>query len=106
MKYFYKLNELHGTDCHEFFKGKWNGRFWSYDSIYIYDDDFRSCGLSRIISRVVPDYSPYSDSEINAEMWDKICSEAKLSAVDAVNEASFWVRSSLNEHGIFTILGI
>ncbi len=106
MKYFYKINELHGTDCHEFFKGKWNGTFWSYDSIYIYDEDFSSSGLKRVISCAVPDYSPYADSEINSEMWGKICSEAKLSALEAVKEASFWVKEALDEHGIFTILGI
>ena len=51
MKYFYRRDELYGTDCHEFFRGKWNGAFWNDSSVYIYDEDYRLTGLRRIIAR-------------------------------------------------------
>lgn len=106
MKYFYKKNELHGTDCHEFYFGKWNGQFWNEDSVYIYDEDFAITGLKNLLSRYVEDYSQYDATEIYPDDWKKICDNARLTARDAVKEAAFWVRRAFEEHGVFTILGI
>ncbi len=106
MKYFYRRDELYGTDCHEFFRGKWNGAFWNDSSVYIYDEDYRLTGLRRIIARSVEDYSPYEATEIYPEDWEKICENAKLTACDALNEISHWVSHSFDEFGMFTILGI
>lgn len=106
MKYFYRKNELYGTDCHEFFSGKWDGTFWNDNSVYIYDEDFRLTGLRQIIAKSVEDYSPYEDTEIYPENWEKICEAARLTACDALDEISHWVKKAFDEHGMFTILGI
>lgn len=106
MKYFCTKDELHGTDCHEFFSGEWDGRFWNGDSIYIYDDILRESGLSRLLRRMIPDYSPYDSTEVFPADWEKLRDAAEGAAVEALKEAEEWVRSSFSAHGSFTILGI
>lgn len=106
MKYFCGKDELHGTDCHEFFRGQWDGRFWNDDSLYIYDDTFRESGLRMLISMVIPDYSPYDTTEILPADWEQICKLAKGTAAETVGELEMWAESALKEHGMFTILGI
>lgn len=106
MRYFYYKNELYGTDCHEFFSGKWDGKFWNDSSVYIYDDEYQTTGLKRIIARSVEDFSPYDATEIYPEDWEKICAAAKLTACDALKEISHWVKRAFDVHGMFTILGI
>ena len=106
MKYFYHKEELSGTDCHEFFSGEWDGRFWNEDSIYIYDEDFRSTGLRKLLSKVIEDYSPYDATEIFPDEWEKICELAGPAADRALREAGSWVEKAFEEHGMFTILGI
>lgn len=106
MKYFYRKNELRGTDCHEFFRGEWDGRFWNDDSIYIYDEDFRQTGLRHILGKVIADYSPYDATEIYPDEWEKICEMARLSAGDALKEVESWAERAFEEYGMFTILGI
>lgn len=106
MKYFYHKSELYGTDCHEFFCGKWDGKFWNESSVYIYDDEFQITGLKRVLAHNLKDYSPYEATEVFPEDWEKICQAAKLTAGDAVREISDWVKKAFDEHGMFTILGI
>lgn len=106
MRYFYRKDELCGTDCHEFFSGKWDGNFWNESSLYIYDEDFRQTGLRHILSKTVDDYSPYDATEIYPDDWENICVIARLTAEDALNEIAAWVKKAFDEHGMFTILGI
>lgn len=106
MRYFCTKDELHGTDCHEFFPGQWDDRFWNDDSIYIYDDIFKDSGLRHLLRHVLPDYSPYDSTEVYPEDWEKIKENAKLNAAEAVKEADAWVQLAFTEHGMFTILGI
>lgn len=106
MQYFCTKDELHGTDCHEFFKGEWDQRFWNDESIYIYDDVFRDTGLRHTLSLSLPDYSPYDPTEIYPEDWDAIKKKAGPDATGALAEADEWVREAFKEYGMFTILGI
>ncbi len=106
MKYFCTKDELHGTDCHEFFSGEWDGRFWNEDSLYIYDDILRESGLMALLKRIIPDYSQYDSTEIYPSDWEKLCEAADAAAAEVIEEAGDWTRSAFGAHGSFTILGI
>ena len=106
MKYFIRKDELRGTDCHEFFRGKWNNIFWNDESIYIYDEDFSDAGLKKLFLDVLPDYSPYEPTEITPEEWQLICESSFGRTKEAVKDLNEWVQEVFAEHGLFTILGI
>lgn len=106
MKYFCTKNELHGSDCHEFFSGEWDGRHWNDDSLYIYDDAFRESGLRSLMRTVIPDYSPYDATEIYPSDWEKLCESAEGEAAKALDEVGDWAERAFSEHGSFTLLGI
>ncbi|MDE6502704.1 MAG: hypothetical protein K2L10_11510 [Ruminococcus sp.] len=106
MKYFLSKDELRGTDCHEFFKGKWNNLFWNDDSIYIYDEDFTDTGLKKLFLDVMPEYSPYESTEITPEDWKLICDASFGRTKEAVKDLNDWVQEVFAEYGLFTILGI
>ncbi len=106
LKYFFKKDELRGTDCHEFFKGKWNNLFWNDDSIYIYDEDFTDTGMKKLFMDVMPEYSPYESTEVTPEIWQSICETAFGRTKEAVKDLNDWVQGVFSECGVFTILGI
>lgn len=106
MKYFCTKDELHGTDCHEFFSGEWDGRFWNEDSLYIYDDILRKSGLMALLKRIIPDYSQYDSTKIYPSDWEMLCEAANASAAEVLEEAKGWIHGAFSAHGSFTILGI
>lgn len=106
MKYFFKKDELKGTDCHEFFRGKWNNIYWNDESIYIYDEDFTDTGLKKLFLDVLPEYSPYDTTEITPAAWQLICEASFGRTKEAVKDLNDWVQEVFEECGVFTILGI
>ncbi|MDE6034937.1 MAG: hypothetical protein K2G36_03400 [Ruminococcus sp.] len=106
MKYFIRKDELRGTDCHEFFRGKWNNLFWNDESIYIYDEDFTDTGLKKLFLDVIPEYTPYEATEITPEAWQAICETSFGRTKEAVKDLNDWVQEVFAEYGLFTILGI
>ncbi len=110
MKYFVTDQERRNTIYHEFQKGHFDGKtFWKADSLCLHDDVLYTSGLEGIFRRVIPDYSDTGESEIDAKLWNTIVQEAYQSdgtALECLLEADAWARDTLEEYGVFTIIGI
>lgn len=110
MKHFVTNHERQNTIYHEFQKGHFDGKtFWKADSLCLHDDVLYTSGVEQIFRRVIRDYSDADESEINTNLWNAIMQEAQQSdseALECLLEADTWVRDTLEEFEVFTIIGI
>jgi len=115
MKYFLRETERKAsksTCYHEFFKGKWDKNamvYWSEDSLNIHDDHVVALGLDRLILSIVENYNPYGETQIDADQWKRIYTEAEKmggNLFEAIKEMNPWVEDNFKENKVFTILGI
>lgn len=83
--------------------------FWKEDSLCISDDDMYSLGLDNLLSCALDKYAPFGETEIDAEQWRQIYSDAEKiggSLFEAILEVTPWVEDNFKQYTIFTILGI
>lgn len=106
MEHFKTKDEIEGTAWHEFYRGKWDSKFWSENSLYLDDTKMSGSGLGKLLHSQIPGYSKYGISVISAEQWERIRNIAEGEAAEIVREAEEWVASALAECGYFTVLGI
>ncbi len=106
VNYFKTKDEIEGTDWHEFYRGKWDSKFWSDSSLYIDDDTMRDSGLGRLLREQIPGYSKYGISVVSAEQWERILTSAEGDTAQVIAEAAQWALDALEECGYFTILGL
>ena len=109
MKYFVFDYQRDGTCYHEFYKGQWDGQtFWKTDSISL-EDDYLFNGFIDAIISVVPNYDPYSATEVSVEEWNeigKIILTKDQQSQEVYNEANKWLKNVFKTYSCFTILGI
>ena len=106
MEHFKTKDEIEGTEWHEFYRGRWDSRFWSDSSLYLDDTAMSGSGLGKLLRSQIPGYSKYGISVISAEQWERIRNIAEGEAADIVREAEDWAEAALAECGYFTVLGI
>ena len=110
MKYFVRNQERKNTVYHEFQKGRFDEEtFWKEDSLCLHDDYLHTLGLFQIFQNTIPDYSDTGESEIDEKLWNAVMQEAKRSggeALECLLEADAWVCDTLQEYGVFTIIGV
>lgn len=111
MNYFINAQErksTHSTQFFEFVKGRYCGRHWSEDSIYLHADEFDRLELQKAF-QIVPLFNYYGPSSIDREQWTQILEQAPQlgqETVAALEEASLWVQECFSKNECFTILGI
>ena len=110
MNYFVTDEERRNTVYHEFQKGHFDGKtFWKADSLCLHDDVLYTSGLEGIFRRVISDYSDTGECEIDIILWNAVMQEAQRSggtALECLQEADAWVCDTLQEYGVFTIIGV
>ncbi|KIR01141.1 hypothetical protein P261_02905 [Lachnospiraceae bacterium TWA4] len=65
--------------------------------------------LEELILKVIPTFTPYSETEINAYDWKIIYQKAKEDNGELkqmVEELNLWVQKVFSRYEVFTILGI
>lgn len=111
MKYFVIDSQRESTCYHEFYKGKWNGyTFWRDDSISLHDNVlYENKGFIDAIVEVIPEYSPFGETEISFVQWAQIgkrIMQKDFVSQELYAEADEWVQNVFREYDCFTILGI
>ena len=109
-KYFVSSKETESSCYYEFYKGKWDEEtFWKDDSIYIKDDDLDDCNFFDILTKHVPDFAPFGETEIACQQWEMVKAEALAEGgknAEIVMEADEWIQDTFSKYEVFTILGI
>ena len=110
MKYFIYDHERINTGYHEFQKGRFDGQtFWKNDSISLSDDLLVSLNLESLLVNVIPNYTTYSEFEIDTKLWNEIMLKAQQiggEVLDCILEANEWVKNTYLEYDVFTIIGV
>lgn len=68
--FFLSKIQLKGTGYHEFMPGKWEGKHWSEESIYIRNDDIFIFAL--IFAKTLKKYDPYFGQEVSEVETNKL----------------------------------
>lgn len=109
MKYCCTETERNGSCYQELKKGKFDDKFWSEDSLFLYDDYVNDLQLYELIIEVVPTYDRYGITEVNKEQWQKMCIVAEKISGETkavIDEINIWARENFETESIFTILGV
>lgn len=108
MKYFITEEKRKGTCYFEFQKGKFKGKFWLQDSLYLHGDEFDELMLFRLFSESMEEFNYYGTSEVNEKQWEGIIQQSRESQVwkEVVEELTPWAMESIEKYKCFTICGI
>ena len=98
-----------GTLYFEFQRGRFCGKFWKDDSIYMYADIFDSNKLIEAMIEVIPEFAYWGLTEVNCEKWETLLSvcHARGGVYQAViGEMTPWADACFETADCFTVCGI
>ena len=108
-EYFLLRHEISGTIYHEFKMGKYAGKHWNNNSLFLSEDIMEDIQLNKIFEDNIPKYNYFGFTKINKNQWKKIIDSLEKYSAEiqkAILEITEWVEYSLEKYKCFTILGI
>ncbi|MCR4903339.1 MAG: hypothetical protein K6A23_10825 [Butyrivibrio sp.] len=92
----------------EFQRGEYKDKCWLEDSLNISEGNWNDYELSDLMDKVIPSFDYYGITIINKEDWLQIQAAADENDnwKTVIDEITPWVEQSLDEYGVFTIVGM